>query len=932
MFPLFSHEKCLIEPNLKISLILLSSGETRKEQVNDENECKVMSPAAEVVDEADYNTIHIDDDDDDADEKHEIKCNSLTKSNGDSLDGKFNISSITPKKLVVDLKRMKIPRDSLSTEQKEIPSDNENILTPSIGNNVTDSEFKKPEFDRISSNDGLKYPLSMTSSNLSIDATSLSHSHSSDTLRTPKIEKIDSGDEIILKRFKIGSEPDMTHMSDDSEDDDYRTVTEEITDVIIKPANIKLETDLKCEEIIKDKSHDDTENEEPEDGLPRGRRLFKCLQCEKIYRKKKSLMCHSHQHHPGWCPLCGQYYGCTPPEMAEHNREFHIKDHPYICAECGECFKRNQQFQVHLEVHIKRKKKAMESMKISSDIDEDKKKTYKCEICTTEFKGLKCYEKHCQDSHKLEGYICEHCGGHFKDKYSLQQHNFKVHKKEIACPHCPKKFSYKSNLDRHILLHTEHKKSYICEQCGAAYFTPMALKEHYSYAHKKVKDFKCDLCDKAFSAKRALQRHQVVHSDDRPFKCSLCSRTFKIKSNLVRHNQLTHKHPALDGKIKRFIKDENGEFVEALDDDDIEPESPVPPKPIKRRRRKPNVAASQLPPPVIDGNNFMDMMNTEMQQYPIQTQQNMGMMQMNSNLNQNYGTYNNDQLETSINNILNQSQFQNDYTTSNYNMQPDCNWSNVPAQNNMSSYSLVDVNSESLMSLQLKSDPNQRNDGGQIMDIPNADLIHYQDLWHPSHMHYSNNIEQNSPNNTYSNIGSILTNLEMMDNQTNSMPDPNMPMSSCAGGVSSGNIYHHETDMNRAQAHTQSQHVPHTSQNQHQSHQQHQQMDQSHLNYDFNSQNHTITDISNTFIKDISSAHGTATQSSSSSNTSQLTAVDSSVPSISSQQHKRDNSNMNDVMETIDLNQKQIKEMLQNTNENVTLPSLIDYLQHPYQF
>lgn len=900
----------MIEPNLKISLILLSSGESRK----DENEENLLQQSreeklSEVV-EQNASDIVIND----IIENNEV--NNLEEEDKEKLD----LPKITPKKLVVDLKRMKIPRDGMISTG---PSDSEEEF--SSVKSYSGPSFKKPDLDRFQFKENVSVLTPRPDQSFqNAYLQSLPQITGGGIMKPIKLEPQESCDE--LRKIKQSSESDLTMMSDDSDDD--RTTTEEIADEIIKPTDIKIETDLKCEEIIKDKSHDDTDNDEaPDDGLPVEKRLFKCLQCDKVYRKKKSLMCHSHQHHPGWCPLCGKYYGCTPPEMAEHNREFHIKDHPYICEECGECFKRNQQFQVHVEVHMKRKKKAMEALK--TDHDEEKKKIYTCEICSTEFKLLKCYEKHCQESHKLEGFMCELCGSHFKDKFSLQQHNFKVHKKEIACPHCPKKFAYKSNLDRHILLHSDNKKSYICEQCGAPYSTPMALKEHYSYAHKKVKDFKCNLCDKAFSAKRALQRHQVVHSDDRPFKCGLCSRTFKIKSNLVRHNQ-SHKESGLDGKIKRLIKDENGELVEAIDDDDIEVETAIPPKPIKiRRKRKQNVNPPQIPsqivpPPVIDGNNFMDMMNSEMQQYPMQAQQNMGMMQMDSNLNQNYGTYNNDQLESSINNILNQSQFQNDYTQTNYNIQPDCNWSNVPSQNNMSGYSLVDVNSESLMSLQLKSDPNHRSDSGQIMDIPNADLIHYQDIWntsgHSSHIQYSNNIDQNPANNTYSNIGSILTNLEMMDNQTNSMPDSSIALA----GVGP-NVYHHESEMSRNQQnHPQSQHS------------QHQQMEQSHLNYDFNSQNHTITDISNTFIKEdptvIACGSNSSGSSSSSSNVTRLT--NAIISSSTGMQQKRDsNGGMNDVMESIELNQKQMKEiMLQNTNENVTLPSLIDYLQHPYQF
>lgn len=81
------------------------------------------------------------------------------------------------------------------------------------------------------------------------------------------------------------------------------------------------------------------------------------------------------QHHPGFCPDCGEKIGYTAAvsytspspsnnfkpnpfffkEIVAHNRQFHINERPIICEICGESFTRNQQYQVHLQNHDKAK-------------------------------------------------------------------------------------------------------------------------------------------------------------------------------------------------------------------------------------------------------------------------------------------------------------------------------------------------------------------------------------------------------------------------------------------------------------------------------------------------------------------------------------------------------------------------------------------------
>lgn len=227
----------------------------------------------------------------------------------------------------------------------------------------------------------------------------------------------------------------------------------------------------------------------------------------------------------------------------------------------------------------------------------------------------------------------------------------------------------------------------------------------------------------------------------------------------------------------------------------------------------------------------------------------------------------------------------------------DSNWGNIPEQNlnsnfnkNSRVFSLIEVNTNDLMNFE-----NDSKNDNQVMDIPNSDLILYDDVWNNTQNNQSlthqfqQNIDQNSQNNSYSNIGQILTNLELIGNHPSaeqnydlkSMPyDPNAMKTLPA-------VYNDQINSNSNNIN----HFEHSS-----------------SLYDYsNSQNHTLTDISHTFLKETPRDNLQVFNNTSSNGTGPNNFV---VDSMNQQQQ------LNDLSQ----------------NENVVLPSLVDYLQHPFQF
>lgn len=79
----------------------------------------------------------------------------------------------------------------------------------------------------------------------------------------------------------------------------------------------------------------------------------------------------------------------------------------------------------------------------------------------------------------MTAHLCSTCGMGFKTMGTLRSHTLRHSEvKPIACLKCPKRFFNKSDLRKHMDVHSDAK--YICNLCGAILSSKRSLDEHRS--------------------------------------------------------------------------------------------------------------------------------------------------------------------------------------------------------------------------------------------------------------------------------------------------------------------------------------------------------------------------------------------------------------------------------------------------------------------
>ncbi|KAI8426745.1 hypothetical protein MSG28_014442 [Choristoneura fumiferana] len=95
-------------------------------------------------------------------------------------------------------------------------------------------------------------------------------------------------------------------------------------------------------------------------------------------------------------------------------------------------------------------------------------------------------------------------------------------------------------------VHPYSIKNFHCTECAASFYRKTDLDRHIKI-HTGDRPHECDICSKTFVQKINFVMHMKTHSGEKPHECQVCLKRFLTRSKLMLHSKRHEKKKGKEG-------------------------------------------------------------------------------------------------------------------------------------------------------------------------------------------------------------------------------------------------------------------------------------------------------------------------------------------------------------------------------------------------